>query len=232
MTSHMGRDKVLQATGGPAQTAPSAWIVYDGDCPFCARYVRFVRLRDTIGHVALVNARDGGALVDEIRAASSGENGVELRIEETGIEGEPWMVARVLRAPNALIDHTTLQCNVNGNSRTVSRTSRGNSASLKLPASGIHDGCTATARTRNGSVLFSARVEGRSTLMPSSSARRFEMPKYETRDDGEKAKKKKWPWIVAASAVVVAAGVTTGVLLSRRSKNEGGAQPGAVTVAW
>jgi predicted DCC family thiol-disulfide oxidoreductase YuxK len=43
-------------------------IVYDGDCPFCARYVRLLRLADVIGRVDLVNARDGGALVDYIRS--------------------------------------------------------------------------------------------------------------------------------------------------------------------
>lgn len=50
-------------------TVPDAWIVYDGDCPFCTRYVRLLRLRESAGHVVLVNARDGGPVVDEIRAA-------------------------------------------------------------------------------------------------------------------------------------------------------------------
>ena len=46
-----------------------ASIVYDGDCPFCSRYVKLVRLREALGPVDLVNARDGGPLVDEIRRA-------------------------------------------------------------------------------------------------------------------------------------------------------------------
>ena len=37
-----------------------ASIVYDGDCPFCSRYVKLVRLREALGSVDLVNARDGG----------------------------------------------------------------------------------------------------------------------------------------------------------------------------
>ena len=45
------------------------WLVYDGDCPFCSRYVRYTRLRDTLGQVHLVNARDGGPIVDELTAA-------------------------------------------------------------------------------------------------------------------------------------------------------------------
>lgn len=35
-----------------------ATIVYDGDCPFCSSYVRLVRLRDNVGQVRLINARE------------------------------------------------------------------------------------------------------------------------------------------------------------------------------
>jgi predicted DCC family thiol-disulfide oxidoreductase YuxK len=33
------------------------YIVYDGDCPFCSRYVELLRLREAAGAVELVNAR-------------------------------------------------------------------------------------------------------------------------------------------------------------------------------
>ncbi len=46
--------------------APGTTIVYDGECPFCSRYVALVRLRETVGAVKLVNARDGGALVERL----------------------------------------------------------------------------------------------------------------------------------------------------------------------
>lgn len=46
----------------------SATLVYDGECPFCNRYVRLLRLRKTID-VQLVDARNGGRVVDEIVAA-------------------------------------------------------------------------------------------------------------------------------------------------------------------
>lgn len=61
--------------GGPtdgtigAATPPTPWLVYDGECPFCTAYVKLVRLRETVGKVRLINARDGGAEVDMIRAA-------------------------------------------------------------------------------------------------------------------------------------------------------------------
>lgn len=51
------------------KSSQTAWLIYDGECPFCSAYVRLVRLRDTIGELHLVNARDGGPLVDEIISA-------------------------------------------------------------------------------------------------------------------------------------------------------------------
>ena len=33
-------------------------IVYDGKCPFCSSYVRLIRLRETIGSVRLLDARE------------------------------------------------------------------------------------------------------------------------------------------------------------------------------
>jgi predicted DCC family thiol-disulfide oxidoreductase YuxK len=35
--------------------------MYDGECPFCKNYVHFIRLRDVLGHVDLINARDDTA---------------------------------------------------------------------------------------------------------------------------------------------------------------------------
>ncbi|HXV29095.1 MAG TPA: DCC1-like thiol-disulfide oxidoreductase family protein [Sinorhizobium sp.] len=39
--------------------AKTALIVYDGDCVFCQSYVRFMRLRETVGPVELLDARSG-----------------------------------------------------------------------------------------------------------------------------------------------------------------------------
>ncbi len=33
-------------------------IVYDGECPFCSAYVKMVRLKDTVGKVELIDARE------------------------------------------------------------------------------------------------------------------------------------------------------------------------------
>jgi predicted DCC family thiol-disulfide oxidoreductase YuxK len=42
----------------------STYLVYDGECPFCSAYVRFVRLQETVGKVELLDARQGGEVVD------------------------------------------------------------------------------------------------------------------------------------------------------------------------
>jgi predicted DCC family thiol-disulfide oxidoreductase YuxK len=47
-------------------TGEGAVIVYDGECPFCSRYVALVRLRETLGPVRLVNAREGGPIVEHL----------------------------------------------------------------------------------------------------------------------------------------------------------------------
>jgi predicted DCC family thiol-disulfide oxidoreductase YuxK len=66
---------VTTASGVPANEfaaadeGKEAWLVYDGDCPFCSRYIRYVRFRDAVGKVHLVNAREGGPLVDEMMGA-------------------------------------------------------------------------------------------------------------------------------------------------------------------
>jgi predicted DCC family thiol-disulfide oxidoreductase YuxK len=42
-------------------------IVYDGDCPFCSSYVKLLRLTAAVGRVDILNAREGGVLVEDIR---------------------------------------------------------------------------------------------------------------------------------------------------------------------
>lgn len=46
---------------------PPPTLVYDGDCPVCSSYVRFVRLRESVGEVRLLNARDGGEEVESLQ---------------------------------------------------------------------------------------------------------------------------------------------------------------------
>ncbi len=42
-------------------SADGITIVYDGECPFCSRYIGVLRLRDVAGPVRLIDARSGDA---------------------------------------------------------------------------------------------------------------------------------------------------------------------------
>jgi len=65
---------------GQAEESPEAYLVYDGDCPFCSAYVRYVRVRENV-QLRLINARDGGDLVDEIvEAGFDLDQGMVLKI--------------------------------------------------------------------------------------------------------------------------------------------------------
>ena len=161
---------------------------------------------------------------------NGGSLGVELVIEEKAFDGVPYMVARVDQVPRGLVDHTALQCRVGAEDKAIARTAQGSRVRIKLPKTGAHNGCEATAHTRQGGVLFSANVDG---TRPPPSREPLQMPEYGTApsDGSVNKKKKKWPWIVAASVLVVAGGVTAGVVLSQRS-NEGSSSSGGVMVAW
>ncbi|MDJ0637889.1 MAG: DCC1-like thiol-disulfide oxidoreductase family protein [Paracoccaceae bacterium] len=43
-------------------------IVYDGDCPFCTRYVTMARIKKSVGTVELIDARSDHPIVAEIKA--------------------------------------------------------------------------------------------------------------------------------------------------------------------
>ena len=39
------------------EAGDAAWILYDGECPFCSHYIRMLRLRRAVGEVATIDAR-------------------------------------------------------------------------------------------------------------------------------------------------------------------------------
>ena len=61
-------------------------IVYDGECPFCAAYVRMTRLRDSAGSVTLVDARS---------AAQDGGHPVLTEIRDRGLDLDRGMVVKM-----------------------------------------------------------------------------------------------------------------------------------------
>ena len=49
------------------QEASGAYIVYDGECPYCRNYVRLIKLKESVGPVKLINARLGGSKVEAVK---------------------------------------------------------------------------------------------------------------------------------------------------------------------
>ena len=43
----------------------NAWLVYDGECPFCCAYASYLRVRESVGVLHLIDARDGGSIIIE-----------------------------------------------------------------------------------------------------------------------------------------------------------------------
>lgn len=69
-----------------------AVLVYDGQCPFCANYVRLVRLRGTIGRLQLIDAREKPAILDEInRAGLDIDQGMVLKLHGRLYHGDEAM---------------------------------------------------------------------------------------------------------------------------------------------
>ncbi len=46
----------------------SAYIVYDGECPFCSSYVTMLRLKESVGDVQLVDARSDHPIVSWLKS--------------------------------------------------------------------------------------------------------------------------------------------------------------------
>lgn len=54
----------------PTKEKPAGLIlVYDGDCPFCSRYIQLLKLRKSVGTVELINARSQNSLAAGLHAA-------------------------------------------------------------------------------------------------------------------------------------------------------------------
>ena len=66
----------------PARRAAKAWLIYDGECPVCRCYALHLDLKRFLGELVLVNAREGGPIVDEVRALPHDLNeGMVLKID-------------------------------------------------------------------------------------------------------------------------------------------------------
>ena len=60
-----------------------SYIVYDGECPFCSQYVKLLRLRESVGPVELVSARENHPIVRYLE-----ERGVVLDQDMAFVSGD------------------------------------------------------------------------------------------------------------------------------------------------
>ena len=59
------------------------WLVYDGECPLCSNYAQFLKLRQAVRELVLVDARQGGPIVEEVRSLPHDlDEGMVVRIGE------------------------------------------------------------------------------------------------------------------------------------------------------
>jgi predicted DCC family thiol-disulfide oxidoreductase YuxK len=72
-----------EARERPAATKPGSgeiFVVYDGMCPFCTRYVMLYRIRQLAEKVHMIDARSDHPVVEEVRARGlSLENGMAVK---------------------------------------------------------------------------------------------------------------------------------------------------------
>jgi predicted DCC family thiol-disulfide oxidoreductase YuxK len=59
-------------------------LVYDKQCPFCDFYCQLVRIRESVGELKLIDAREPGSVMDEITAAGLDiDQGMVLKMGDT-----------------------------------------------------------------------------------------------------------------------------------------------------
>jgi predicted DCC family thiol-disulfide oxidoreductase YuxK len=66
--SESGMNSKFQSSRTPEKNR-DIWIVYDGQCPFCTRYVLLYRIRQLVDRVHLIDARSDDLLVRELSEA-------------------------------------------------------------------------------------------------------------------------------------------------------------------
>jgi predicted DCC family thiol-disulfide oxidoreductase YuxK len=86
------------STSEPGKT----WLVYDGECPFCSRYVRYLKLREALPNLRLIDARAGGPAVAAVyQAGHDLDEGMVLRVGQRWYHGADCLHALALMSTPA-----------------------------------------------------------------------------------------------------------------------------------
>lgn len=80
-------------------TSSGAFLIYDGECPFCRNYTSFVKMTRALPGLRLVSARDGGDEVAEAqRRGFDLDQTMVLVIDDRWFAGEQAMAELAKRA--------------------------------------------------------------------------------------------------------------------------------------
>lgn len=92
--------------GGGAVGNGDVWLVYDGECPVCNAYCKYARIRDAVGQLHLVDARQPSVLMDEITAAGLDiDQGMVVKFEGVMYYGpEAIRMLTLLSTPSGLFN--------------------------------------------------------------------------------------------------------------------------------
>lgn len=102
----MGRIELPATAQSVPHTTAEAWLIYDGACPFCSAYVKYLRVQDSIGTLHVVNARDGGPVVEQVRRTGADlDEGMALKIGDRIYHGADCIHAlALLSTPSGLFN--------------------------------------------------------------------------------------------------------------------------------
>lgn len=96
----------MTSTSTESVKTPGPWLLYDGECPFCSAYVKLVRLRESVGDIRLIDAREGGPELAELRAAGYDiDEGMALKYNDTIHYGDDCIhVLSLLSTPSGVFN--------------------------------------------------------------------------------------------------------------------------------
>ena len=77
-------------------------IFYVGECPFCTAYIKIVKLKSNFSKVLMVNAREGGEVVERIKKIPLDlDEGMVVKIGDNYFHGHECMNVLSLLASNS-----------------------------------------------------------------------------------------------------------------------------------
>lgn len=64
------------------------WLVYDGECPICRPSANAIKIRDAVGNLHLVNAREPHPILEELKQANLNiDEGMVVKFRDTLYHG-------------------------------------------------------------------------------------------------------------------------------------------------